>query len=57
MCVYHSLPRYALEAFELDVIDYLKKPIRFERFQKSVSNPNPSVIPRGTPSLGGASER
>lgn len=37
LCVFTTAYRdYALEAFELDVIDYLKKPIRFERFQKSV---------------------
>ena len=28
---------FALEAFELEVFDYLVKPIRFERFYKSVS--------------------
>jgi len=32
-----AYPEFALEAFELEVFDYLVKPIRFERFYKSVS--------------------
>lgn len=31
-----AYPQFALEAFELEVFDYLVKPIRFERFFKSV---------------------
>jgi len=32
-----AYPEFALEAFELEVFDYLVKPVRFERFYKSVS--------------------
>jgi two-component system, LytTR family, response regulator len=32
-----AYPQYAIESYELDIIDYLLKPIRFERFVKSVN--------------------
>ncbi|MBC7934036.1 MAG: response regulator [Rhizobacter sp.] len=37
MCIFITAnPEYAVKAYELDVIDYLVKPVSFERFKKSI---------------------
>jgi len=43
-----AYPQYALEGYELDVIDYLLKPIAFDRFFKSVQKAHSQYRPSST---------
>jgi two-component system LytT family response regulator len=45
-----AYPQYALEGYELDVIDYLLKPIAFDRFYKAAQKAQSILQPAASPS-------
>jgi len=46
-----AYPEYALEGYELDVVDYLLKPIAFDRFFKAVQKAQGIIQPQAKPAV------
>ncbi|HMI64002.1 MAG TPA: LytTR family DNA-binding domain-containing protein [Puia sp.] len=46
-----AFPQYALEGFEMDVLDYLVKPIAFQRFLKAVGKAKDYYSGHGRPTV------
>src|ERR1700761_8454539 len=46
-----AYPQYALEGYELDVVDYLLKPIAFDRFFKAAQKAQAIIQPSAKPEI------